>query len=468
MSDLLLENDWARSLIGGLGLPLPIPERLERTDGPWEERPIEGRLVRLSSGERSLLAETLVRAVAAAGGEPRSESSSAVEAAIAAIGPAFGRGAAADPSAPPHALVFDASGISEIGELERLYAFFHRNAGWLARSGRALVIGRPPEAASAPHEAATRRALEGFVRSLAKEIGRRGATANLIHVEAGAENRVPSLVRFLLSPRAAFVTAQPFSVTSRVPDGEPVWVRPLDRKVALVTGAARGIGAAIARRLVEEGASVVCLDRPEELETLTATAREVGGSTLLADVTASDAPATVAGTLRERHGGVDVVIHNAGVTRDRTIGRMTEAEWRQAVDVNLGAVLTITGALEGGLLRDGGRIVCLSSVAGIAGNVGQTNYAASKAGLIGFVRHEAEALAPRGITVNAVAPGFIETQMTAAVPLFVREAGRRLSALGQGGLPRDVAEAVTFLSSPGAAGLTGSVVRICGGAFLGA
>jgi 3-oxoacyl-[acyl-carrier protein] reductase len=171
--------------------------------------------------------------------------------------------------------------------------------------------------------------------------------------------------------------------------------------------------------------------------------------------------------VRSRHGGVDVLVHNAGVTRDRTLSRMSEREWDQVIDINLTAVIRIDTALTA-LMRAGGREICLASIAGIAGTVGQTNYACAKAGLIGYVRKRAALLAPRGITVNAVAPGLIETRLTAAMPVLVREAGRRLSALGQGGEPRDVAEAITFLASPGAAGINGSVLRVCGGAFLGA
>jgi 3-oxoacyl-[acyl-carrier protein] reductase len=136
--------------------------------------------------------------------------------------------------------------------------------------------------------------------------------------------------------------------------------------------------------------------------------------------------------------------------------------------VNLAAVVRITDALLLRALRDGGRIVCLSSVSGIAGNVGQTNYSASKAALIGYVDALGTQLAPRGITANAIAPGFIETRMTAAIPMMIREAGRRLSALGQGGLPEDVAQAITFLASPGAQGITGTTLRVCGGALIGA
>src|SRR5262249_33489382 len=149
-----------------------------------------------------------------------------------------------------------------------------------------------------------------------------------------------------------------------------------------------------------------------------------------------------------RQGGLDVLVHNAGITRDKTLARMKPEQWDQAIEVNLAAIARIDEALLGQVLRDRGRVVYLSSVAGLAGNVGQTNYAASKAAVATYARRLAAQLGPRGIAVNAVAPGFIETRLTAAIPMFIREAGRRLSALGQGGLPQDVAEVITFLSTP--------------------
>ena len=164
-----------------------------------------------------------------------------------------------------------------------------------------------------------------------------------------------------------------------------------------------------------------------------------------------------------------MVVHNAGVTRDKTLGRMKPEWWDQAVRINLGAVVDITARMiDQKVLRDGGRIVCLSSVSGIAGNRGQTNYSASKAGLVGYVRSLAPAVAKRGITINAIAPGFIETRLTAAMPIGLREGARRLSALGQGGQPVDVGQAITFLSTPGSVGVTGGVLRVCGGALIGA
>jgi 3-oxoacyl-[acyl-carrier protein] reductase len=161
-------------------------------------------------------------------------------------------------------------------------------------------------------------------------------------------------------------------------------------------------------------------------------------------------------------------VHNAGITRDKTLARMKPEAWDTVLDINLAAIARIDQALLANVLRDGGRVVYLSSVAGLAGNLGQTNYAASKAGVAGYLRSQAAALAPRGIAVNGVAPGFIETRLTAAIPVFIREAARRLSALGQGGLPGDVAEVITFLVSPGASGSSGAVLRVCGGALIGA
>ena len=173
--------------------------------------------------------------------------------------------------------------------------------------------------------------------------------------------------------------------------------------------------------------------------------------------------------LLERHGGVDVVVHNAGVTRDKTLGRMSPELWDMVIEINLIAPQRIDQELFArDAVRDNGRIVCVSSISGIAGNAGQTNYATSKAGVIGIVEAWAPALAERGATINAVAPGFIETQMTAAMPIATREAGRRMNSLAQGGLPVDVAETIAWFASPGSGGVTGNVVRVCGQSLIGA
>ncbi len=479
MSDFLLDlsqNPNARRVIKRLGLPIPMPESLRRATGPWEERPLFEQMAVVGAAPGSTLLPLIARTLAVAGANPRVVGDPELMVPFLDPGQAYGRPPVAlelDPlpdELRANALLFDASGLAGPADLRALYDFFHPLLPALARSGRVLVLARPPEAAADPAVRAAREALPGFIRSLAKEIGKKGATAQVLFVADGADDRAEAVIRFVLSARSAFLDGQPLQVDARAEDaGAPRWTRPLEGKVALVTGAARGIGAATVRLLAAEGAHVVCLDRPADDGPTSQIAREVGGSVLLCDVTDPDAPSIIAKQLKEQHGGVDVVVHNAGVTRDKTLARMKPELWDQTIDINLAAVVRITDRLLGdNLVRGGGRIVCLSSIAGIAGNMGQTNYAASKSGLIGFVRALAPTVAGRGITVNAVAPGFIETRLTDAIPVVIREVGRRLSALGQGGKPEDIGQVITFLASPGSAGLTGQIIRVCGGAFVGA
>jgi len=478
MTDVLLElgkNPLARKLVASAKLPIPMPQGLVRLDinGARAERFLEGKSV-LVSGV-SPITDVLSRSLSRAGATSHVDSAALAQAFMPAA-EAYGRPTKllipddAAATEPAHALVLDTSSFASPEDLKQLYNFINKYLPRLARNGRILLLGREPDEASSLGEGAARQALDGFTRSLAKELGGKGTTANLVYVAKGAEARLPSVLRFLLSPASAFVTAQPFHVSARASaNDEDPWHRPLQNRVALVTGAARGIGEATARTLAAEGALVVCLDRPEDDEPLSQVTREIGGRALLCDVSDPTAGAYIASELHKLHGGVDIVVHNAGVTRDRTLARMPERSWDQVLNINLAALIKITDALlSEGTLRDQGRVISLASISGIAGNTGQTNYAASKAGVIGFTRYLAKQVAKRGITVNAVAPGFIETRMTAAVPVVVREAGRRLSALGQGGQPEDVARAITFFAEPGSAGVTGQVLRVCGGALLGA
>jgi 3-oxoacyl-[acyl-carrier protein] reductase len=366
------------------------------------------------------------------------------------------------------ALLYDATAITESAGVRGLYDFFHPVVRSLRPSGRVVVFGTPPEACATPREATAQRAIEGFVRSVGKEVGR-GSTAQLVYVSPGAEDGFESTLRFLLSGRSAYVSGQVIRIKPAPVVAPADWQQPLDGRVALVTGAARGIGAAIAEVLARDGAHVICLDLPAAGDALAGVANEVRGSALQLDLTAPDAANRLAGYIETRHGQLDVLVHNAGITRDRTLAKMTAEQWSSVLDVNLSSQERVNDVLLGGdLIRDGGRIVSVSSVSGIAGNRGQTNYATSKAGVIGLVQSLAPAVAPRGITVNAVAPGFIETRMTAAMPVLVREAGRRLNSLAQGGLPVDVAETIAWFASPGSAGVTGNVVRVCGQSLLGA
>jgi 3-oxoacyl-[acyl-carrier protein] reductase len=366
------------------------------------------------------------------------------------------------------ALVFDATGIADSTELVELQRFFYPAVGRLQRSGRVVVIGTPPAEAGSARAHTAQRALEGFTRSLGKEIGGRGATAQLVHVAKGAEDELDSTLRFLLSPRSAYVSGQVVRVGAGVTKTPELdWERPLDGKVALVTGASRGIGAAIAATLGRDGAKVVGLDVPQAADDLRAVTGAIGGEALGLDITAEDAPERIASHFAE--GGVDVVVHNAGVTKDRTIAKMPEERWTQLMEINLSSEERINDALlDGKRLNANGRIVCVSSMSGIAGNSGQTNYAASKAGVIGMVESMAPELAKCKATINAVAPGFIETKMTGAMPIGPREAGRRLSSLSQGGLPVDVAETIAWFASPASTGVNGNTVRVCGQSLLGA
>jgi 3-oxoacyl-[acyl-carrier protein] reductase len=240
-------------------------------------------------------------------------------------------------------------------------------------------------------------------------------------------------------------------------------------RTAIVTGAARGIGRAIAEVLARDGAHVVCVDIPAAGDTLAAVANSVSGTALQLDLTTEEAPRRLAEHIMTRHVHADILIHNAGITRDKTLGKMNADQWDSVLDVNLSSQERINDALlAGDLLGGSGRIVAVSSVSGIAGNRGQTNYATSKAGVIGLVESMSPTLASRGLTINAVAPGFIETSMTAVMPLFVREAGRRMNSMSQGGLPIDVAETIAWLSHPASGGVTGNVIRVCGQSLLGA
>ena len=366
-------------------------------------------------------------------------------------------------------LVFDATGLTSADQLVALRDFFTPLMRRLATCPRVVVLGTPPEQVSGAERVA-QRALEGFTRSLGKEIGR-GGTVQLVYVAEGAEAATTSTLGFLLSPKSAYVSGQVVRIgATGTSEAAPVadQLRPLDGRVALVTGASRGIGEQIARVLHRDGATVVGVDVPQAASELQALMKELDGDWLTLDITGKDAPQRIAHHLAEKHGGVDVVVHNAGITRDKKLANMGEDRWDSVIAVNLTAPERISRELlDQGVVNAGGSIIGVASIAGIAGNVGQTNYATSKAGVIGLVDSLKDELSD-GITVNAVAPGFIVTQMTAAVPFATREVGQRLNAMAQGGLPVDVAETIAWYASPGSTAVNGNVVRVCGQMMLGA
>jgi 3-oxoacyl-[acyl-carrier protein] reductase len=433
----------AGDLAKRIGLPKPVPlDRYEPGDPLIKGRVLLGGAGRVAAAIARVLAEADV------------DSATALDDPVRDVVAEAGLDAAVfNPQAPADqrfkALVFDATVIENTKDLVELQRFFYPTVGRVRPSGRVVVFGTPPADAGAA--ATAQRALEGFTRSLGKEIGK-GSAVQLVYVAPGAEDQIASTLRFLLSPRSAYVSGQVIHVTKseRHPAGVD-WERPLAGRTALVTGASRGIGASIAETLERDGATVVRLDMPGT------------GVDIELDITADDAPAVIAERCAD---GLDILVHNAGITKDRTLAKMPEDRWQQVLDVNLIAQERINEVAVD-LLREDGRIVCVSSMSGIAGNAGQTNYATSKAGVIGMVQALAPTL-PRGITINAVAPGFIETQMTAAMPIPVREAGRRMNSMRQGGQPVDVAETIAWFASPASAGVTGNVVRVCGQSLLGA
>lgn len=411
-----------RRLVGAVGLPSPL--RLER----WQAgrvRPVDGPLVIGGSG-------ALAEAVLPFAGKLTDAVFAAVEGQFEL--PRW----TAEHSPRAKAVLFDASGLTRFEQLVALRDFFQPVLKGLDKCPKVVVLGRPPESLKDPVAASVQRSLEGFTRSLGKEI-RRGGNVQLLYVGKGAEDQLEGALRFFLSPKSAYVSGQVIRLAANSAQVHD-WSKPLAGQRALVTGAARGIGAAIAETLARDGAEVVLLDVPPAREALEGLAARLGGRAVALDICAADAGQQLVDVLPE---GVDIVVHNAGITRDKTLAKMSSDFWNSVINVNLNAPQVLTQALlDGGKLHDNGRVVLLASISGIAGNLGQSNY--------------------------AVAPGFIETQMTAAIPLTIREAGRRMNSMSQGGLPQDVAETVAWFAQPSSGAVSGQVLRVCGQSLLGA
>ncbi len=244
----------------------------------------------------------------------------------------------------------------------------------------------------------------------------------------------------------------------------------LTNQVAVVTGAGRGIGRAIALKFAAAGADVACISRTaENAEKVAGEVRAAGGKAWALAVDVADAAAVAAAAERvlAEAGRVDILVNNAGITRDGLLMRMSEADWDAVLDTNLKGAFLFTKAFARAFVKQrSGRILNVSSVIGLIGNAGQCNYAASKAALLGFTRSAARELASRGITVNAIAPGFIETDMTAGLSETLKADVLKRIPLGSLGQPEDIAEAALFLAGPGARYITGQVLTVDGGMVM--
>lgn len=246
----------------------------------------------------------------------------------------------------------------------------------------------------------------------------------------------------------------------------------LEGKIAIITGSARGIGREIALEFARKGSDIVVSAIEADIKGIQETAaaiRQMGRKTLelVTDVTKPDDVSTLVNTVMKEWGRIDILVNNAGIARDNLIMRMNDAEWDAVVNTNLkGTFNTIRAVCRHMMKQRSGRIINISSVIGIMGNAGQVNYAASKAGVIGLTRATAKEFASRGITVNAIAPGFIETEMTEKLPPDVREAYLKNIPLGRPGKPLDVARVAAFLASDEAEYTTGQVIQVDGGMIM--
>lgn len=362
-----------------------------------------------------------------------------------------------------NSLLVDARWVTDETGLKQIYQQLKDGTIALRPGGKVVLLSLDPKTLNDTTQKTFQRAIEGISRSLAKELGGKGGTVNLLRVSADASMEQLALpLMFFSTGRSAFITGQAINVSEAAASGD------LKGKICVVTGGAGGIGSATVKRLEAEGAVVVIADIAPMAEK--AKALESANVKFFPVDLTKDAEADgLIDFLRTTCGRLDVLVNNAGITRDKTLKNMPDHYWDQVIAINLTAVMQLTDkALAAGLIPTQGRIINTSSISGIGGNFGQTNYTATKSALIAYGEGLSSELKDKGITVNAIAPGFIETDMVKTMPFMTRLFAERLTALAQSGRPVDIAEAVTFLAHPAAQGIAGQVLRVCGGSFLGA
>lgn len=437
-----LQNATLRNVLKTLNIPVPVPPILKRNLNAFSDDELSSKQIVITGKENDFLSQLQKEF--------------------------HGRiGQATIYDETIDGLVLSCVGMQTIEDLEDLYTNIKNTVSKIKANGRVVIVSKEDKTSVTTFT--IQKSIDAFSRALSKEIGgKKGITVNQLKItnEEVKASAVVNASIFFLSDKSSFITGQVVDVSNANADNITSIEGLLQGKVAIVTGGARGIGAAAARVLHREGATVIIVDVPQAADDAQALAAELNGDSYLLDISQATAAKELQQYVIEKYGKLDVLVNNAGITRDKTIAKMSIDQWRSVLNVNLKAVIQLTEIfIENGFSKDA-KVVSLSSISGISGNVGQTNYSLTKAGVIGF--SQALAATNKNIFANAVAPGFIETKMTENLPFFIKEGGRRLSTLKQGGKPEDVAELIGFLASPLSNGINGQCVRVCGGNMIGA
>ncbi|HRH56520.1 MAG TPA: 3-oxoacyl-ACP reductase [Chitinophagales bacterium] len=437
-----LQNSTLRTLLKTLNIPVPVPPILKRNLSAYSDDELNAKKIAVTGKENEFLHQLQKEFHA------KAEGATIYDEKI-------------------DGLLVSCVGMQTIEDLEDLYTTVKNTVSKINANGRVVIISRTDDASSLSY--AVQKSIDGFSRALSKEIGgKKGVTVNLLKISNNnvMPYEVANAAFFFLSDKSSFITGQVIELNNSFSTSFSSPAKLLQGKIAIVTGGARGIGASTAKVLHREGAKVIIVDVPFAKDDAENLAQELNGDVILEDITDAKATADIQQYILNNYKGLDILVNNAGITRDKTIAKMNIDQWRGVLNVNLKAVVNLTEIfIENGFSKDA-KVVSLSSISGISGNVGQTNYSLTKAGVIGF--SQALAATNKNIFANAVAPGFIETKMTENLPFFIKEGGRRLSTLKQGGKPEDVAELIGFLASPLSNGINGQCVRVCGGNMIGA